>query len=259
MKRLLLLLAPLSLVSLWACPGPIAPPQGNETSCVNGADDNGDGKADCDDPQCSTHPSCQSMMTPDAGKPCTGQAECLAVSYVYDDPLPACVASKCQKNAKGVDLRFEVDVAALAGLSWNSGALNTRFILKRAVDGSAVSCATLKALATGKTADKAAQLEASKSLNLLAFDVTKVAPPSASSIVIQPFLNTGVGADFIIWTEVWNGPPATDTKLPSGVRLGYGCTETGAPVDEIRPEHDWPNGASTGTSRTVRVRITDVN
>ncbi len=258
MKRLPLALAALLVFTfaLWACPGPSGPSGGgNEVSCTNGKDDNGDGKVDCDDPQCSEHPSCQPVTTVDAGPTCTSQSQCIVTSYIYDDPLPACTGGKCVKNAKGIQIRFEVNVAALSGAGWPNGSMNTRFILKRAVDGSEVSCATVRALAPGKTPDKASQLEGSKLLNLLAYDVTGASEPTASSYVIQPFLHTGIGADFLIWTEIWSGKVDSDTKLPTGMRLGFGCTETGTATTELKATDDVADG---GTGRTIRVSITDL-
>ena len=246
-----------------SCTPAQVPPKEN---CLNGIDDDGNGLVDCADSACFADPACR---TTDAGyygacakcgQPCVKPQDCFANGW-NDGPLPQCLGTRCSALLQGIQLRFEVDSTAYRGLSIPpKTSMNTRFVMKAALDNSTVGCATLEGVASSKLQADADQIERSNRFNFLAYDVTPVVATGGTTFS-QPFLNVGTGSNFIIWTEWWSAPPDSNTKLPSGTRMGWGCFESGPEVAEIKPEHHWPTGTlpdggpagPTPTSRTIRV------
>ncbi|MFZ5468770.1 MAG: hypothetical protein ACOZIN_04965 [Myxococcota bacterium] len=235
-------------------------PAASKELCNNQVDDDGNGLRDCADPVCAADPTCP-FTHADAGffgtcqkcgRFCAQQAECLATTYSGDDPLPQCQKSVCAALLEGIDVRFEVNTSAWTGVSATIRSMNTRFVLEKALDGTVVSCATLAALASSTSAADADQIERTGRFNLLAFDVAPV-QAAPGTVIIQPYLPTGTGSDFLIWVELWNGGRDSDTKLPTGLRLGWGCFESGPEVEPLKTEHHWPNTGPLPTSRTIRV------
>lgn len=234
--------------------------------CSNGLDDDGNGQTDCQDAACAGVAGCcvgsgcntgqdggYFGSCQKCGQSCTKQQECLSVGYHGDDPLPQCVAGRCQALLEGIDVRFEVDTQAWTGLTYVVRSMTTRFILKTAVNGSPVSCATVQAGAQGTAASDADQLERSGAFNLLSFDVAPV-QAQVGTVFTQPLLPTGTGAGFLIWVELWSGSRASSAPyLPTGSRLGWGCFESGPAVEPILTQHHWPTKDGTQTSRTIRV------
>lgn len=243
-------------VVLAACP---APSTNSKEVCDNQIDDDGNGLLDCADTACQLETLCQSKtdggefgLCQRCGQVCQQQADCLQLPYYLDEPLPQCRAGRCEALLEGIRIRFEVDTTAWNGMGTKLRALNTRFILKKSLDGKMVSCDTLKVLASSKAAQDANQIERSGQLNLLGYDVAPI-NASPGEVIIQPFLPVGTGSDFLIWTEIWAGPPDSDSKLPTGNRLGFGCYESGAVVAPILTEHHWPGASGQPKSRTIRV------
>lgn len=233
------------------------PPQGFAEKCANGGDDDGNGLADCDDPACAVECGRGDGgffgICARCGQGCALQTECFSNGYA-DEPLPQCLSGVCRAHLEGIRIRFEVDVSNWSGLSVPVRSMNTRFVLKTALDGSAVSCATVQGIASSNQAADANQIERTGRFNLLAYDVSPVSEP-LPKVIIQPFLPVGTGKDFLIWTELWSGTRDSGTKLPTGMRLGWGCFETGAAVDEIKTEHHWPGSTPTDTSRTIKIKL----
>lgn len=250
-------------VALGGCSSPGTP--GEPENCSNGVDDNGDGQVDCADPICSSTPACVVALV-DAGSSsyglcakcgtaCTQPQDCFSRGFL-DEPLPQCLGGKCTALLEGVRIRFEVDTRTTwTGVSDTLRSMNTRFVLKTAIDGSPVTCARLAAAASSKQGADSPQLERSGKFNFLAYDVTPLQTPAAA-VPTQPRLPVGTGRDFIIWTELWNGPPDSTTKMPTGIRLGWGCFETGPEVAEIKTQDNWPmTGGPTPYSRTLQVKM----
>lgn len=257
LARLLLLLA--------ACSG--GKPDPKVEVCNNGKDDDGNGKTDCDDPDCAGQLGCPGGTTDGGnfgtcsrcGKAAASQSECLALDYQNDTPLPECVSGKCQRLNANVQVHFEVDTASLAGFPNALRALNTRIISKTAVDGSPVSCVTVRAAAMGKTEADAAQIEkpvdgGRPPFNLRGYDVSPL-QATGGTIIKQPFVNVGTGSQFLIWTEVWGGPLGTTTKLPTGNRYTWGCFETGPEVAEVVPSDHCATSPDAGPCRTIKVKL----
>jgi hypothetical protein len=124
---------------------------------------------------------------------------------------------------------------------------------EEALDGSPVTCDTVKAVASSTDGGGVSpdQLERSNRFNFLSYDVIPIS--AFVSPLPNPFLSVGTGANFLIWTELWSGPVDSNSKLPTGLRRGWGCFETGPEVAEVKTEHHWPIAAPTATSRTIRV------
>lgn len=250
--RLLLAFAAAAIV---ACPG-----SSDHEDCTNSLDDDGDGLVDCADSACASSPACPGGdggfwgFCGRCGQGCDVQQECLASNWGVDDPLPICLDHRCQAFFEGVDLRVEVDTQSWTGVSTMIRSMNTRFVKKAALDGSAVTCEVLKAAAASKLAADADQLERSGRFNLQAYDVAAVSG-APGTILTQPFLSTATGGDFIIWLELWSGPRDSNSKLPTGFRMGYACVETGPAVEPIKTEHHWPSGTPTATSRTLSITM----
>lgn len=235
-------------------------PVGQKTEvCNNGIDDDGNGFVDCADPGCSVELACQAVdagfwgFCAKCGATCTQQAECLSNGW-SDTPLPMCLARKCQALFEGIDVRFEMDTSGWAGVSQPVQSWQTRFISKTAIDGTAVTCAKVRALATAVDGAHADQIEASKLFNFLSYDTTPITTFTPTSLT-QAFLHVNTGANFLIWTELWSGTRSSDTKLPTGTRWGVGCFETGPAVAELKVEDNYPVSGATATSRTIKVAI----
>jgi hypothetical protein len=208
--------------------------------CHNGIDDDGNGLSDCLDPACANDTGCQQQNTdsgyygtcPKCGQICADQTACLHTSYAFDNPLAACSSGHCQSFATGIVVAMQLDTLAYTGLVAKLQSMNTRFVSASAADGSPVDCAALAAAAPGKTSADAAQIETSGKFNLVGYDVAKV-NANAGDIVLQPFMNVSTGGNYVLWVELWAGPPDTNTKLPTGNRLGWGCFDSGALVAPI--------------------------
>ena len=246
-----------AVLAATAC-GPVVPVY---EICGNGLDDDGNGQADCADVNCKGKPECDCQVEAghgpcvNCGACCTEQASCLQYTWGSDNPLPACLSGRCDANNMGIQFAVEADTQG----TWNGvtipiRAMSTRFVRKTALDGSAVTCATMATLAASKQAADADQIERSGKVNLLAFDVAGVSA-QAGTIIRQPYVNVGTGQDYLVWLELWSGTRDSATKLPTGTRLGWGCFETGAEVDPILPEHHCATTNPLPTCRTMRLRM----
>ena len=226
---------------------------GPET-CDNGTDDNGDGLVDCADPLCAASPVCPG----DAGRPCTVQSQCLRESWFKDRPLDQCLAGQCTAPGQELAVKLEVDTSAHTGMGYTINAMSTRFVSRKALDGTAVDCARLQALAPGNFAADggATQLDDSGALNYLSYEVTRVDNGTPGLTITNPFVHTAAGGDFVIWNELWTMAPDSNTSQPQGLRKGWGCFETGDAVAPLLPEQDCSPDAGVGTScRTVRIKM----
>jgi len=233
----------LCLLLLGACGKPDEPSV--RENCSNGVDDDGNGLSDCNDPECSTNAVCVSDPPE-----CATQYDCVYVrdGREYDDyiedPLPMCLEEKCVRPPAQIDVYFQVDTKQWSGIAVTINAISTRFIKKVAPDGSAVTCTRIQEVASSNEQKDADQLEKSKLFNYMAYDVTSVNNAPGGSTVVVPALNASVGSDFIIYTELWSGKKQTNTGLPQGFRIGWGCLESG---DEVRELTE----ADNGRARTI--------
>lgn len=229
--------------------------------CNNKVDDDGNGKIDCADPECAFYDLCQAPKV-DAGFygtcgrcgfTCSAQAECYEFGLGKDTPLPYCTSGRCQSLNVPVALRFEIDTTG----SWPAVALRssqTFVVRKLGQDGAAVSCAVVQAAAAGKTQADVDQLQRSGKFQFQGFDVTPL-NVMGGGIFTLPFVNAGTGKDFLIFTELWAGPRDSNTSLPTGNRLGFGCFESGDPVAEITAVDDCSPSRDGGTCRVVRLKM----
>jgi hypothetical protein len=217
-------------------------------------DDNGDGLVDCGDPLCGASPSCPG----DAGTPCAAQVDCLDQSWFKDRPLDQCLAGQCSTPAAGLAIQLEVDTSAHTGMAYTVASMSTRFISRKALDGSAVDCALLESLSPENLATDggATQLDATGRFNYLAYEVTRVENGTPGRTLVNPFVYTAAGSDFLIWNELWTVAPDSNTGQPQGLRKGWGCFDSGEAVAPLAPSQDCTPDAGTGaTCRTVRIKM----
>lgn len=245
------LAATLVVLTLAACPG-----ETKRETCGNGIDDDGNGLTDCSDPDCKGQPAC--VSNDDAGyfgtcgkcgNTCGKQSDCISsAAFTEERPIPYCVTGRCTSLDQFIQVRFDLDTKNTwggLGVSPQSGA--TRFIKKTAQDGSAVTCATVQATASDRMAPGA--IEASNKYSVQGLDVTPITNPMLGQGVTYSFVNTQTGGDFLIWAEFWAGRPDSNTKLPTGRRLGFGCFEAPAVVggplvaDDNCPSVSAPQGS----------------
>jgi hypothetical protein len=225
--------------------------------CGDGIDNDGNGLADCADLDCTGQPMC---VPPDYGscakcsQACTVQSACVT-SYMDERPIPFCISGHCTATEKFIQPRVILDTQAnWGGLTLSPQSGTTRFIKKVANDGSAVTCATVAAVAADRYTPGA--IEASGTLVVQGLDVTRVTNPMLGQGITYAFVNTQTGGDFLIWTELWGGPPNSTTKLPTGKRFGYGCFESGPQVAPLVVDDNCPSTTSDfGNCRTFRLAM----
>jgi len=200
--------------------------------CGNGIDDDGNGQTDCDDRDCAGQNGCPALDAgwygecAHCGGTCDTQATCLAQRWDFDTPLPECLGGYCAEYNTPLQLHVELDTkAGWAGLGVSPYSVNTRFVKKTALDGSPVTCATLQAAASSKLEADASQIERSGRFQLQGYDVRRLTNPQLGQGVTLSYVNVSTGADYIIWAEFWAGLPDSNTRLPTGNRLGWGCWE----------------------------------
>jgi hypothetical protein len=226
--------------------------------CGDGIDNDGNGQTDCEDRDCTGQVAC---IPPDYGncakcsQSCTAQATCVT-NYLDERPIPLCVAGKCSAVEKFIQPRIEINTLGWQGLAVPPQSGTTRFIKKTANDGSAVTCATVLAVASDRNATAAGAIEASTNLVVQGLDVTRVMNAMLGQRITYTFVNTQTGGDYLIWTELWGGPPSSATKLPTGRRLGYGCYETLPTVAPLVAEDNCPSTTSdAGTCRVFQLAM----
>ncbi|MBK7858171.1 MAG: hypothetical protein IPJ65_06010 [Archangiaceae bacterium] len=242
-----------SLLCLAACSSSNTPRE----ICANGTDDDGNGKTDCDDPDCAGQPACivdagYWGSCTKCGQPCTKQNECFGSNVLDERPVTQCQSPrKCQSLNEAVAVRVQYDTASWTAVSPGIlGVITTRWVSKTAVDGSAVTCATVSAAANPDAG--ALHLENSGRFQLFGIDVTPVQPgPVPNPVTILPY--TGSGSDYLIFIETWSGGRDITTHLPSGSRRSFGCIETGAPVAALTAADDCVRDG--GTCRTVHLTL----
>jgi hypothetical protein len=248
---------PLFLLVFTGCP----PLQQVREICGNGYDDDNNGFADCADVDCAGQSGCpvdgggNFGNCNKCGNSCTNQTACLQYGYGSDAPLPDCAGGRCQSfnMALQVAVTVKTDTGGWNFVTPTPRSMQMRFIRKTALDGSAVSCATVQAVASGTAATNADQIEKSGKFNLIGFDVTPIS--SVGSSITQPFVNVATAQDFLIWVEIWYGPRDATTKLPTQTRAGWGCFESGSAVAPFIPADNCTVSPTSPTCRTITVEM----
>jgi hypothetical protein len=220
-------------LGLFACPGP------SREICGNGVDDDGNGLADCADPDCAGVDRCPAADAgwfgpcTKCGTTCTKQSQCLGQGYNYDAPLPWCVGGTCQALNTFATVNIEFSTAGWTGLT-QPKTIAVRVISKHAQDGSAVTCSAVEAAAQGKTANDAAQIESTDRFQFLGFDVRPIQSSTAfAPNFTDPLVKMATGDSYLIWSEVWGGPPDSNTKLPTGNRMQWACDDSSGELGPI--------------------------
>lgn len=241
--RLLSWTAAILLTGLSLGCDPVIPDVPPEASCSNGADDNGDGRTDCADPTCAENAACVQTDGGDIRKPCTEQSTCLVGSYRTSWPLAQCDAQFCSIPELGIEVAIKLNLGAFSGQpATNLKSASVRFLSKQAPDGSAVDCAAVAAKATSNTSPT--QLEDSKAFNVVAwegaYNLDGVTPGSNFTI---PYVKTAVVDAFIVWVEIWSQTRDSTTFLPRGLRRGWVCVDSAAP---LKPDDHHTRVITTG-------------
>lgn len=224
--------------------------QASREICGDGVDNDGNGLTDCADRDCAGKPECPIInygSCAKCGQPCTVQSECVS-NYMDERPIPYCVSGRCEAVETFVQPRVFLNTRdSWGGLNVSPQSASTRFIKKAANDGSAVTCARVATAAADRTVADA--IEKNGAFVIQGLDVTRITNAQLGQGVTFTFVNTQTGGDFLIWSELWGLPPDSNTKYPSGRRLGYGCFETAfAP---IVPQDNCPS--TTMDAGTCRV------
>ncbi|MGV3622296.1 MAG: hypothetical protein ACO1OB_15875 [Archangium sp.] len=208
-----------------------SPPEKQREICGDGIDNDGNGLIDCADADCQGQDVCVPVdygECPKCGTECSDQTACV-VSFPDDRPLPMCLNGRCNANSVFIQPSVQLDTKDnWSGLSISPQSATTRFIKKKAIDGSDVTCAILATVAAARNTPTA--IEDSKKFNVQGLDVTRVTNPMLGQGINFAFVNTQIGGDFIIWSELWGGAPGSDSKMPTGRRFGFGCFESGAAI-----------------------------
>jgi hypothetical protein len=230
----------LSISSIASCSSTPAPRE----VCGNLKDDDGNGLADCADPDCFGKPECGPVDSgffgtcAKCGNTCEKQADCLTIGFFNDVPLPSCETNRCTSLRQAVQVNVTLNAQSAWGtLISSTRSIATRFIKKRAADGSTVGCDTIEAAAPGRLVANAQQIEATGRFIYQGIDVRPVRMPSGSIPI--SFINVVTGDDYFIWMEMWGGAPDSATKFPTGNRLGFEC------FDGPAGGQSWPPIAST--------------
>lgn len=223
---------------------PVDPGLPPEASCTNGKDDNGDGHTDCEDATCRENAACVQTDGGDQRKPCTEQSTCLVGSYRTSWPLSQCNALFCATPELGIEVAIKLNLSAFSGQpATNLKSANVRFLSKKTPEGGTVDCAAVAAKASSST--HPSQLEDSKAFNLVAwegaYNLDNVTPGGNFTI---PFVKTAVVDDFIVWVEIWSQIRDSATLLPKGLRRGWVCLDSAAP---LKPEDHHQRVLTTGT------------
>jgi hypothetical protein len=220
--------------------------------CGDGVDNDLNGLTDCADRDCAGQAAC---IAPDFGtcakcsQACTAQASCVG-SYLDDRPIPLCVRGVCTALEKFIQPRVELDTHAnWGGLTISPQSASTRFIKKVGNDGQAVTCATVAAVAADRTAPSA--IEASGNLVVQGLDVTRISSPNLGQGLAFSLVNTQTGGDYLIWVELWSGPPSSANKMPTGRRYGFGCFEDPSQTQPLTEQDNCPSSVSDAGSCKV--------
>lgn len=219
--------------------------------CGDGLDNDGNGQTDCDDRDCAGKPECAPPFygtCPKCGQACTQQNTCVE-AYAKDRPIPYCSNGVCQQLGTFIQPRIELNTKTnWGGLAVSPQSASTRFIKKKANDGSAVTCTRLATVAADRTVPDA--IETNGALVVQGLDVTRVTNPMLGQGITLAFVNTQVGDDYLIWVELWGGAPNSTTSYPTGRRFGYGCFDAPALVTPLVAEDNCPSTTSdAGTCR----------
>ena len=109
----------------------------------------------------------------------------------------------------------------------------------------------MQALPREVAADRQASsaIEQSGAFVLQGVDVTRVTNPQLGQGLTYAFVNTQAGGDYLIWTELWGGAPDSNTRMPTGLRFGYGCYEAPAQVGgPLVPEDNCPSATNSSNA-----------
>lgn len=224
-------------------------PLTKEQFCFDGKDDDENGLVDCADPQCAAVPGCGTTGQTDGGgqtgTACADQVSCLTNGDYDVRPIPMCVGGFCATPTM-IKVRMTVNGQNYAGVpAAQIKSMLTRIVSKRAIDGSTVTCDTLKDAAPSKLPADADQLVRTKRFNILSYDILPLSVSPGQSFE-HSRLYTNVGKDFLIWAEIWGG--GINGDLPTGNRAGWSCKDNEA---ELVASDDIDSGGNRDIALTL--------
>jgi hypothetical protein len=177
---------------------------------------------------------------------------CLGESYQKDRPVPLCKDGVCTALETFIQPRIELSIPGWNILSVPIQSATTRFIKKTAADGSVVDCARVAQVAADRTQPGA--IEASNQFSLMGLDVTPVMMSQA--VIRMAFVNTQTGDNYLIWSELWGGRIDSNTQLPTGRRLGWGCFTDPVQTAPLVPQDNCPSSTTdAGLCRKIELTM----
>ncbi len=185
------------------------------------------------------------------GVPCAKQLDCSTpMAFSLDKPLPLCAGGLCRLT----DTRVFVNVVLQLDNDWFITSSNTRlrsmilrFVKRQALDGARVSCADVRAAASGSD-PKALERQGRFNLQSMeSYPLNGAAGPALRFNVV----GTLTGADYLLYAELWDGPLGSDFTYPTGARLGAGCDD-GPSLSPVVASDDCGDG---GTCRGFAVPV----
>ncbi len=155
------------------------------------------------------------------------------------------MAGRCQQFNQLIELPLTVDMSAYSGLKIVASEA-THFIFKTAMDGSAVTCASLMSFM--KPDAGPLQIEESGKYSVLSVDFEAATVKPSESF---PFIDAATtDADYLVWIELYGGPhDPNPPHEPTGRRYNPGCYDTGPQLGPLLPSDDC-RGADAGCPRT---------
>ena len=237
MTRLWFALA--ATLALSACGGdPVPPPAGldastpKETACGDQIDDDGDGKTDCDDPDCAPFAECTPVEPPT----CTMQRDCgNIVDEVY---TRCCLAGKCvppgPKTLKNDFVTAQVffDLTFKSTLTGSQKPLSValRLLYPEKLDKTPLSCADV----IGKISDNTKNcvdsttrsvIDKNANFNQVFRGVSQLSWNCGGTECqfSNMFFTVPQGQNFVLYGEAWYGP--RELNEPTGQCAAYYCVE----------------------------------
>jgi hypothetical protein len=258
-SKTLALVAGLLVFACGGGPPPVTvPPDASvavlETLCGDQTDNDGNGKTDCDDPNCQ---AIESTCKPYNPPVCSTQKDC---GFIVDEIVTkVCVGDKCVAPGAAVPYGKYAGDPITANVLFNFTFKSTltsgqkpqvvvaRFIYPKKLDGTLLSCIDV----VGKTADNTkncvdqstrARLDNNSSLNQVYRMLWPLQWGGCSGTQCSFSNNIATvpkGASYILYGEAWyGGRDTTDINNPTGQCAAYYCAE-GQTVDADNAQYSF--------------------
>ncbi|HEY3445976.1 MAG TPA: hypothetical protein VGK67_06395 [Myxococcales bacterium] len=184
--------------------------EAKEASCVDRLDEDGDGLTDCDDPDCAAYSAC----APRPARTCSRQSDC---GDIVDEMVTdVCLEGRCQAPGtatwRGDAVTAQVSIrmvfgSALTGPSKPRSAV-VRFVDSRRPDGSALTCAQLKAMDNCQDLSTRSRIDEEPGINQIFRSVYGLDFSTCSGtecVFPNLFATVPRGQGFLLYGEAWYG------------------------------------------------------